>query len=82
VKKDLITKWQSESVDIVSMKIQTFQKPIIISACYRTNENTLFIEALLTYAKSPIWIGEDFNLPDIEWETSSIVGSQNSKNIE
>jgi len=68
-------------------KIQTFQKPIIISACYRTqrnnaNENTLFIEALLTYAKSPIWIGEDFNLPDIEWETGSIVGSQNSKNIE
>ena len=31
--------------------------------------------------KSPIWLVGDFNLPDIHWNTSSIIGHQNPKAI-
>ena len=44
-----------------------------------TNKKDIDIANLCKKHKSnPIWIG-DFNLPDIEWETCSIVGSQNPK---
>ena len=33
------------------------------------------------YKSSPHWIGDDLNLPDINWATNSITGHQYSKAI-
>lgn len=74
--------------EIISIKIETFQKPVIVSACYRppgstaaTNENLIKnIDSICKkYSSTPIWIGGDFNLPDIQLDNAVIEGCQNSK---
>ena len=60
--------------EIVTIKIETSDKPVIISSCYRPpkciGENFKYLlEDINRICKSyPVWLGEDFNLPDIDWE--------------
>ena len=56
--------------------------------CYRaprrTSSESLFDEIKRLskkYKHNPVWIGGDFNLPDIDWETKSIIGSQYPKSL-
>ena len=76
--------------EIVSIKIETHQKPVIISACYRSMHNTneqnkLLSEEIAKIGRknknNHIWIGGDFNLPDIDWSNNSIVTHQYSKDL-
>ena len=71
---------------MVAMKVETYQKSVIFASCYRSpknNNNELFFEEIkqLTsiQTKNPIWIGGDFNLPDIDWEVKSINNYQYPK---
>ena len=57
-------------------------QPLIVGSVYRPTDNNLeYTEDLCnavsyigrTYKNSTIWIGGDFNLPDIDWKTNSIV---------
>ena len=76
--------------DTVSIKVETFEKPVIFCACYRSpnndnDSNTNIINNLLSicqkYKNNPIWIGGDFNLPDIDWTSNNIVDHQNPKKL-
>ena len=77
-----------DTAEIVSLKIETYQKPVIISACYRSmnnsNEKNKQLSAEITglgskYKNSHIWIGGDFNLPDIDWSNNTISSHQYPK---
>ena len=64
---------------MVAVKVEAYQKLVIFPSCYRppknTNNELLFeeIERLTSMQmKNLIWIGRDFNLPDIDWEVKSI----------
>ena len=66
---------QHSQVEIISFKLETYEKPIIISACYRPpNSNATYNDNLANeinsickkHKNNPIWIGGDFNLPDID----------------
>ena len=79
-----------KSTEIVSIKLETKNNPTIISSCYRppncslqTNESlTNEINALCKkFKNNPIWIGGDFNLPDIDWMTNSIISHKNSTEV-
>uniref|UniRef100_A0A7M5WYL3 PHD-type domain-containing protein n=1 Tax=Clytia hemisphaerica TaxID=252671 RepID=A0A7M5WYL3_9CNID len=76
--------------EIVTVKIQTHQKPVIVSACYRSMYNSKEQNKQLTeeitdickkYKNHHLWIGGDFNLPDIDWNTNSITSNQYSKEL-
>ena len=76
--------------EMVSIKVQTYQQPIIIAACYRppsstiTQSNNLFSEIsklCKKYQNCPLWIGGDLNLPDITWESKIISSYQYPKQI-
>ena len=84
----IIDEIKHETAEIVSLKVQTFDKPMIICASYRSMYNTdaqnnqLISEInhiCKKYKNNPIWIGGDFNLPDIDWSNNSITSYQYSK---
>eukprot|EP00111_Clytia_hemisphaerica_P014427 TCONS_00042481-protein len=77
-----------ESCEVVSLKIETFQKPIIITSYYRTPSREIDIKGIETlasickkYKDNPVWIGGDFNLPDIDWASNSIADHQYPKKL-
>ena len=72
------------------MKIETFQKPIILCAAYRPPNSKLpylqqmgedFKAIASKYKKTSLWFGGDFNLPDIDWNMNLITNHQNTKII-
>ena len=74
----------SDESEIITIKIETFQKPVIVSACYKPPERTSAANDNLIkninsickkYSSNPIWIGGEFNLPDIQWDTIVVEGS-------
>ena len=78
----------SEGSELVAIKIQTHKYPLIVAACYRppkySKEQSKVLSEEITglinkNKKWPIWIGGDFNLPDINWETRSVISHQYSK---
>ena len=63
-------------------------KPVIFASCYRppksTNNELIFEERkrlVSMHRKNPMWIGGDFNLPDIDWEVKSINNYQYPKQL-
>ena len=75
---------------MVAMKMETYQKSVMFVSCYRppknTNNELLFeeIKQLTSmWRKNPIWIGGNFNLPDVDCEVKSInnyeIGSEKTK---
>ena len=77
------------AIFVVDTKI-IFQHDFVapLMSCYRTLKQTsselLFNEINRLsnkYKYNPIWIGGDFSLHDIDWETKSITGSQYPKII-
>ena len=73
------------SHQIIAVKVETFQKPIIISSCYRSpnnsnQENNDLVQSINNLSKkfksNPQFFGGDFNLPDVDWESYTITGSQ------
>jgi len=76
--------------EIISIKVESFEKPVIITACYRPPNckdeyNTKLIKCmsniLSKHKQNPHWICGDFNLPDIDWETNTITGTQYPKKL-
>ena len=66
----------------LAIKVETMRKAIIICCAYRPPEADQAYADLLSndissivkkHKASPHWIGGDFNLPDINWETNSIL---------
>ena len=78
----------SEGPELVAIKIQTYRHLLIVAACYhppkysKEQSKVLFEEiAGLVKKKNkkcPIWIGGD--LPDINWEITSVISHQYLKN--
>jgi len=71
--------------EIISIKIETFEKPVILSSCCRPPKSTedhniqlihSMSNILRKYKNSPHWICGDINNPDIDWSTKSISGTQ------
>jgi len=86
-KQFIVEEIKHPNAEIITVKLETHEKPVIISSCYRSPNNSQADNALLTneiqktcnkYKNYPIWIAGDFNLPDIEWGNKSITGHQNS----
>jgi len=71
---------------MVAIKVQSYFKPVILISCYRAPKKVpsdpLFNEIAritLKYKQNPVWIGGDFNLPDIDWQTKAVVGNSYPK---
>ena len=71
-----------------SIKVETYQKPVIFASCYRppknTNNELLFTEIkrlASMHRKNSMWIGGDCNLLDIDWEVKSINNYQYPKQL-
>lgn len=90
VKSSLISDqiYKSKNTECIAIKIETYQKPVIISAAYRPpNRDVQYLGNLANDVKTiiskhktnPHWIGGDLNLPDIDWSTNSIVRHQYPK---
>ena len=78
----------NKECEMVAIKVETYQKPVIFASCYRPPKNTnneLIFEEIKRLAsmhrKNPMWIGGDFNLPDIDWEVKSINNYQHPKQL-
>ena len=74
--------------EMVVIKVETYQKPVIFASCYRPHNNTnneLNFEEIKRLAsmhrKNPMWICGDFNLPDIDWQVKSINNYQYPKQL-
>ena len=76
--------------DFASIKIESYEKSVIISARYRSpnnnnnnNDNLMNILKLIcqSFKNSPIWVGGDLNLPDIDWKTNTISSHQYTKKL-
>ena len=68
--------------ELVVIKIPTYKPPLTVAACYCSPKyskewsKALFeeIAGLINKNKKyPVWIGGDFNLTDIDWETRSLI---------
>ena len=81
IKNELIAEQITSSMlyEIVAVKITTHRQP---AACYRPPKNSIsdlkqltteMQDLLLQYKNSPFWVGDDFNLPGIDWSLKSIV---------
>ena len=79
-KKSLITEElkNENNCEMVAVKVQSFSKPVVLISCYRAPKKVpsdpLFNEIAritLKYKQNPVWIGGDFNLPDIDWQTKA-----------
>ena len=84
--------WRSTNVELMTATLKLITgKKIGIAAYYRppnkTNDEYVdqtkdeFGNFCTKYGKSPVFIGGDFNLPDIDWSTQSIVGHQYPKKM-
>ena len=82
--------FKSKETECIAIKIETLDKPVIVVSAYRPPDSKLpyiellsrDIKSIITKFKSnPLWIGGDWNLPDINWSTNSIVGHNYSKSI-
>ena len=80
VEIELITKTEFVAASYVYKNLK--KQPMIVGSVYKPTDNNFeYTEDLrkalsyvsCTYKNSTIWIGGDFNLPDIDWETNSIV---------
>ena len=74
----------------LAIKIQTHRQPLIIATAYRPPSSTLEYAGNISkeitklntkYKNNPIWFGGDMNLPDINWETNSVIKHQYLKDI-
>ena len=72
------------------MRVETFDKPLIVSSCYRTpsnsnQENDNLANSINNLSKKfkayPQIIGGDFNLPDINWESYTITDTHNTREL-
>ena len=90
-KNDLqIEEIQHKKGELVSIRVVTYEKPIILTACYRSPSNSNeanceLIEGInqmyLKHKNNPMWFGGDFNLPDIDWSTKNIAGHQYTRKL-
>ena len=82
-KSHLITEQIMSSIksELIAIKIETLNQPVVLCSLYRPPNSKVIdiqnitneIEFLVKKHKnSPIWIGGDINLPDIEWESNAI----------
>ena len=78
----------NKECEMVVIKVETYQKPVIFASSYRPPKNTnneLIFEEIKRLAsmrrKNPMWIGRVFNLPDINWEVKSINNYQYPKQL-
>ena len=78
------------TAEFIAVKLSDQKDDIIIGAAYRpTNNDQVYMDALNQaivdlcdmHPGSPVWIGSDFNLPDINWEHEEIVSYQYLKSI-
>ena len=78
----LVEEIKQKSGEIISIKVKTFEKPILLTACYRSTESTKeqdqqlidSLEQIISKHKNiPVWVGGDFNLPDINWDSKLLV---------
>ena len=79
VEIELTTKTEFVAASFVCKNLK---QPLTVGSVYRPTDNNFECTEDLcnavsyigrTYKNSTIWIGGDFNLPDIDWETNSIV---------
>ena len=79
---------KSTNQNFIAVKIETFQKPIVLCAVYWPPKSDLQylhqigedLKAINTKFKTnSIWCGGDFNLPDIDWNMNIITGHQYPK---
>ncbi|XP_066931249.1 uncharacterized protein [Clytia hemisphaerica] len=86
----LVQELPQQKSELVSIKIESYEKPVILTACYRppssdASYNTQLIKDISNTVKkfklSSHWICGDFNLPDIDWESNTIVRSQYTKQL-
>ena len=78
----------NKECEMVAIKVETYQKPVIFTYCYRPPKNTnneLLFEEIKRLAsmhrKNRMCIGGDFNFPDIDWEVKSINNYQYPKQL-
>ena len=78
----------NKECEIVSIKVETYQKPVIFASCYRPPKNNnieLFFEEIKRLTsmqrKNSVWIDGYFNLPDIDWKVKSINNYQYPKQL-
>ena len=79
---------KNNDIELVAAKIKLDQgKSVIVGSAYRPpNSGTEYMDRLCDdisniqqrHGKNTIWIGGDFNLPDINWHTNIIEGKQNA----
>ena len=60
---------------MVAIKVET--SPVIFAFCYKPSKSGQPTRR----KKNLIWIGRDFNLPDIDWKIKSTYGYQYSKQL-
>ena len=92
-KSDLSVKTirKSKEAEFLTIKVECEGKrPLIMSVAYRRPVNDFsYMETLCRLINDTVsahpncahWFCWDFNLPDINWETESITGSQNIRHI-
>jgi len=79
------------TAELVATKITTSDKtPLLVISAYRppsANHEAMTImsnairDIALAFPKATLWLVGDFNLPDIDWNTVTIKGHQNTKAI-
>ena len=66
------------------------KKPIIFGSVYRPPNSDFnysykiindFYNIFNKFKSATLWFGGDFNLPDIDWKSSEIIGNQNPQNL-
>ena len=82
---------KSTSCELICIKIDLPNKRSMIEAAFYRPPSTdeLYLKSLISeitglkraHEKAIFYIGGDFNLPDIDWATSSIQGSRYSTNL-
>ena len=85
-----VEEYKSKVSELITIKVETFQKPVIITSAYRKpDKNQNYMDNLVKDIKTiinnhktnPHWIGGDMNLPDIDWSTNSITAHRYPKAI-
>ena len=76
--------------EFIAVKILNGDQNIIVASAYRpTDNNQQYIDSLnqaitdlcLANRDTAVWIGGDFNLPDVKWSTNEVIGHQYRKSI-
>ena len=81
----------SPNTESIFCRINEVNKPPTIVGCvYRPPDNNSLTSNLIAqeiynlkskFKKSVFWVGGDFNLPDIKWDTLEIIGNNYKKEI-